>query len=65
MSLLLRYYEPSSGQIMINGRPITDHNLNQLRQSIGVVSQEPVCLCLCFLLRYFNIVIDSFRYEYL
>ncbi|CAF0994260.1 unnamed protein product [Rotaria sordida] len=42
ISLFLRYYEPSSGQIMINGRPITDYNIKQLRQNIGVVSQEPI-----------------------
>ncbi|CAF3827058.1 unnamed protein product [Rotaria sordida] len=42
ISLFLRYYEPSSGRIMINGRPITDYNIKQLRQNIGVVSQEPI-----------------------
>ncbi|CAF4194828.1 unnamed protein product, partial [Rotaria sordida] len=41
ISLLLRYYEPQLGQIMIDGRPITDYNVKQLRQNIGVVSQEP------------------------
>ena len=51
ISLLLRYYEPSSGQITINGRSLTDYNLKQLRQNIGVVSQEPVSFfvySLCF-----------------
>lgn len=43
ISLLLRYYEPSSGRITVNGRPVTDHNIEQLRRNIGVVSQEPVC----------------------
>ncbi|CAF3374097.1 unnamed protein product [Rotaria sp. Silwood1] len=42
ISLLNRFYEPSSGQIMIDGRPITDYNVKQLRQKIGVVSQEPL-----------------------
>ncbi|CAF4687658.1 unnamed protein product, partial [Rotaria sp. Silwood2] len=42
ISLFLRYYEPSSGRIMIDGRPITDYNVKQLRQNIGVVSQEPI-----------------------
>ncbi|CAF4071555.1 unnamed protein product, partial [Adineta steineri] len=42
LSLLLRYYEPSSGRIMIDGQPITDHKIKQLRQNIGVVSQEPI-----------------------
>ncbi|CAF3933605.1 unnamed protein product [Rotaria sp. Silwood1] len=42
ISLLLRFYDPSSGQITINDRSIADYNLRQLRQKIGVVSQEPV-----------------------
>ncbi|CAF4302925.1 unnamed protein product, partial [Rotaria sp. Silwood2] len=42
VSLLLRFYEPSSGHISISDRPITDYNLTQLRQNIGVVSQEPI-----------------------
>ncbi|CAF1162851.1 unnamed protein product [Rotaria sordida] len=42
ISLFLRYYEPSSGRIMIDGRPITDYNVKQLRHNIGVVSQEPI-----------------------
>ncbi|CAF3938234.1 unnamed protein product, partial [Rotaria sordida] len=37
ISLFLRYYEPSSGRIMINGRPITDYSIKQLRQNIGIV----------------------------
>ncbi|CAF5005143.1 unnamed protein product, partial [Rotaria sp. Silwood1] len=41
ISMFLRYYEPSSGRITIDGRPITDYNIKQLRQNIGVVSQEP------------------------
>ncbi|CAF1001018.1 unnamed protein product [Rotaria sordida] len=42
ISLLLRYYEPSSGRLIINGRLSTDYDLKQLRQNIGVVSQEPI-----------------------
>ncbi|CAF1071435.1 unnamed protein product [Rotaria sordida] len=42
ISLFLRYYEPSSGRIMIDGRLITDYHVQQLRQNIGVVSQEPI-----------------------
>ncbi|CAF3236410.1 unnamed protein product [Rotaria sp. Silwood2] len=42
ISLLLRYYELSSGRITIDGRSITDYNIQQLRQNIGVVSQEPI-----------------------
>ncbi|CAF0844645.1 unnamed protein product [Rotaria sordida] len=42
ISLFLRYYEPSSGRITIDDRPITDYNIQHLRQNIGVVSQEPI-----------------------
>ncbi|CAF4115308.1 unnamed protein product, partial [Adineta steineri] len=42
VSLLLRYYEPSLGRIMIDGQSITDRKIKQLRQNIGVVSQEPI-----------------------
>ncbi|UJR20034.1 hypothetical protein I4U23_023168 [Adineta vaga] len=42
LSLLLRYYEPSSGHILINGQSIKEYNLKQLRQTIGVVNQEPM-----------------------
>ncbi|CAF1246475.1 unnamed protein product [Rotaria sordida] len=42
ISLLLRFYEPSSGHIAIHDRSITNCNIKQLRQKIGVVSQEPI-----------------------
>lgn len=41
-SLLLRFYEPSSGEITINGKDITMLNAKQLRRKIGYVGQEPV-----------------------
>ncbi|CAF4089268.1 unnamed protein product [Adineta steineri] len=37
VSLLLRFYEPSSGRIMINGQSITDYKIKELRQNIGVI----------------------------
>ncbi|CAF1312700.1 unnamed protein product, partial [Didymodactylos carnosus] len=40
--LLLRLYEPLSGVIRINGRPIQEYDVKWLRQQIGVVTQEPV-----------------------
>ena len=43
MSLLLRFYELTSGRITINDRSIVEYNLQGFRKSIGVVSQEPVC----------------------
>ncbi|KAL2111823.1 hypothetical protein VUR80DRAFT_9211 [Thermomyces stellatus] len=41
-SLLLRFYNPTSGTISINGVDVTTMNVKSLRRRIGVVSQEPV-----------------------
>ncbi|RFU74422.1 atp-dependent permease mdl1 [Trichoderma arundinaceum] len=41
-SLLLRFYNPTSGSITINGVDISSMNVKSLRRRIGVVSQEPV-----------------------
>ncbi len=39
-NLLLRLYDPTSGEIRIDGRDIRDYQLNSLRQQISVVLQE-------------------------
>lgn len=41
-SLLLRFYEIESGQILIDGSDIKDYNVAKLRRSIGYVMQEPI-----------------------
>ena len=41
-SLLLRFYQPSSGQIEIFGQNITEWPVSDLRNNIGIVPQEPV-----------------------
>lgn len=38
--LLLRMYDVSEGQILIDGRPIAGHNLAHLREKIGYVPQD-------------------------
>ena len=38
--LLSRFYDPTEGQILIDGTPLTDFRLDQLRQHIGVVAQD-------------------------
>ncbi|MRX71615.1 ATP-binding cassette domain-containing protein [Bacillus lacus] len=38
--LLSRFYEPSAGTIMIDGKDIKEYSLHTLRSSIGVVLQE-------------------------
>lgn len=41
-SLLLGFYYPDSGNIYIEGIDIKDYDLQHLRRSFGVVSQEPL-----------------------
>jgi ABC-type multidrug transport system fused ATPase/permease subunit len=41
-NLLLRFYHIHSGEILIDGKPIQQYDVNELRQQIGFVQQEPV-----------------------
>eukprot|EP00163_Fabomonas_tropica_P003605 TRINITY_DN1310_c0_g1_i12.p1 TRINITY_DN1310_c0_g1~~TRINITY_DN1310_c0_g1_i12.p1 ORF type:complete len:335 (+),score=68.87 TRINITY_DN1310_c0_g1_i12:123-1127(+) len=40
--LLTGLYEPSQGQVLMDGRPITEYDRDMYLSKIGVVSQEPV-----------------------
>ncbi len=40
IQLLLRFYEPSDGVILIDGIDIKEFDINALRRHFGVVSQE-------------------------
>ena len=40
VDLLLRFYDPQKGRILIDGRDIREFSLRSLRQNIGLVSQE-------------------------
>jgi ATP-binding cassette subfamily B protein len=40
VNLLVRFYEFTSGQIYVDGKPIRDYELRDLREAIGVVTQE-------------------------
>ena len=40
IQLLLKFYPVEKGNIMIDGKPIQDWNLKQLRSNIGIVPQE-------------------------
>lgn len=40
IKLLLRFYDPEAGRVLIDGQPIVDGSMNSLRQSIGLVSQD-------------------------
>ncbi|CAL5421281.1 unnamed protein product [Camellia sinensis] len=41
VNLLLHLYEPTSGQILIDGFPLKDLDIKWLRERIGYVGQEP------------------------
>ncbi len=40
IKLLLRFYEPTNGEILIDGQPIREVTLKSLRNAIGLVSQD-------------------------
>ena len=40
IKLLLRLYDPTEGQILMNGRDIREYNLEEYRQKIGAVFQD-------------------------
>ena len=40
IQLLSRFYEPTSGRITIDGKPLEHYSLKMLRSNIGVVPQE-------------------------
>lgn len=40
-SLILRFYDPQEGKVMIDGVPVDQANLTALRQHIAYVSQDP------------------------
>jgi len=42
IQLILRFYQPTSGVITLDGRPLNEYNLKDLRAQFGLVSQEPV-----------------------
>ncbi len=41
LKLLLRFYDATEGQILVDGTDLRDFNLTSLRGGIGLVSQEP------------------------
>jgi ABC-type multidrug transport system fused ATPase/permease subunit len=44
VSLILRFYKPSNGEILFDGRSASEYEINSLRQRIGYVSQNTLLL---------------------
>ena len=42
IQLIQRFYDPMSGDILLDGKNIKDINVKWLRENIGIVGQEPV-----------------------
>ena len=42
IQLLQRFYDPQSGQVLLDGRDVRSLNVGWLRENLGIVSQEPV-----------------------
>ena len=53
-ALLMRFYAPQQGDVLLDGVPIDQMDLKDLRQRIGVVPQEPVVFS--------GTVMDNIRY---
>ena len=45
IGLLLRFYDPTEGEIRIDGENIKNFTLHSLREKIGLVTQEPILFC--------------------
>ena len=44
LNLIMRFYDPTSGEIFFDGLPASVYEVNALRKRIGYVSQRPVLL---------------------
>lgn len=41
LKLLMRFYDPTAGQVLVDGIDLRDFSLESLRNRVGIVSQEP------------------------
>ena len=42
MKLMERFYQPTRGQVLLDGRPLGHYNHTWLRRNLALVGQEPV-----------------------
>jgi ABC-type multidrug transport system fused ATPase/permease subunit len=54
LSLILRFYQPTCGEIYFDGRPAADYEISSLRRRIGYVAQRPRLLT--------GTIIENLRY---
>jgi subfamily B ATP-binding cassette protein MsbA len=54
MSMILRFYDPGSGKIFLDGNDLTDLTIDSLRQSMSVVNQE--------VMMFDDTIIENIRY---
>ena len=40
VKLLLRYYDPTAGEVLLEGKPLTSYTLESMRRHVGYVSQD-------------------------
>ena len=40
--LIPRFYDPAQGEILVDGRPLTDYDQQSVRDHMGIVSQETI-----------------------
>lgn len=40
--LMMRFYDPDCGEILLDGVPLKDYNLHKLRTAVSLVMQEPI-----------------------
>lgn len=57
LSLILRFYDPNSGKVLIDGKDVKGFKLASLRKHIGLVQQEPALFATTI---YENIVYGKF-----
>jgi ABC-type multidrug transport system fused ATPase/permease subunit len=44
VSLITRFYDPSSGVVRVDGRALTDYTVRSLRKQVAIVLQDPVLM---------------------
>ena len=42
VNLMMRFYDPDFGEILLDGVNLKDYNLHELRNAVSLVMQEPI-----------------------